>query len=225
MEIPFDHSMMLDSQVYELKVKVDYAGGGIYNFSLLIPRYHSNLTLHTGGEFGNVMLRCDDDDIFVEYFNIFVNNPDVRKLATSDELKGLKGMGKKLLCFALTHLKPAHSFIQPDRPPLKFTLDTTVTLVAGGIVSKCDVAFYNTLTLEQLLDRIKSRPSILALYRRQFEYESEIDLASFLALKICELEANDALVNYYKTVYGFEMIDEEYSTMRAPLRVVLSKCG
>ena len=242
--LPFGHSITLNGRAYDLYIRLDYLmGARVQSFSILIPDGYqtTDLTAQLNGEFGEIMLRYHTrgrhqigyqppvDDLHIELFSISVNDIHNRKLATPDELKAMKGIGKKLMCFALKHM----ATIFP------ITAETSISLAAGGVVNLCDNDFYASMSTDQLFDRLKSKPrTLLAMqeYRKArrtivpgsetFE-EEEAFFHDFLARRICGDESNEALVNYYRTAYGFETTEQEYGVgaeMKASYGTVMGHC-
>ena len=244
MKIP----ITIDSTSYDLTVNVQnlrefdqYDGTpyltGVIKFYLQFPAgYRSELTnkLTRDGmpNFGHITTNCvflrdaeyrdafdmfSLNEIYIEIFNIYVNDISLKKLATPGELKAMKGIGKKFLCVCLRYLKHTYPEVISD--------DINVHLQAGGLLTLCDEDFYTAMTAEQLLARLASRPKLQASF--QDTATRSLIHHRILAKRVCEIESNEALVNYYRT-YGFVTREEEYyvgADMDAKLGTVLGNCG
>ena len=217
--LSFGHSITLNGRAYDLYIRYLIRGKS-QSFSILIPDGYqtTDLTAQLNGEFGEIMLtyHTRGNDLHIDSLLISVNDIDNRKLATPDELKAMKGIGKKLTCFALKYM--ASMF--------PITAETSISLEAGGVVNLCDNDFYASMSTDQLLDRLKSKPRTL-LEMQEHRKASEDLYHDFLARRICGDESNEALVNYYRTAYGFETTDQEYGVgakMKASYGTVMGHC-
>ena len=217
--LPFGHTITINSKVYSLVVSLTHLlGGTVHRFTLMWPEeYRSELKNDSNNEIGEVMLQYlqTKDDIHVEIFHILVNSSDMRIVATEHELKALKGIGKKLMCFSLLYTKSIYPLI---------TNNTVISLNAGGIESFCDLQFYLSLSNNELLSRIKST-RIRKQLTQSFDNEKPYHIR--LASKACMLESNENLINYYRKTYGLRTVEEEYdigAEMTATYGVVMSNC-
>ena len=163
MKLLLGHSIVLDSVVYPLEVELTIYEAYLeddktYTFSLLWPEeYGSKLTQREGSIIGYSELHypyTKTNGIYIALFNLFINNVSARKIATKDELSGLKGMGKKLLCFSLLYLKGMF--------PSSINDQTIVSLEAGGVETFCDLPYYTSLSNEQLMARIKLKKIVMS---------------------------------------------------------------
>ena len=220
--VPFDHSIKLNEVEYNLNVRISSSG---QIFELLSPPDYASPMLNylaekfpttIQGLLGYVELQYEPilDSIHVDFFTIFSNRRDIRSLLTHDESVGLKGMGKKLLCFALRYFQTMYTAINDD---------TRIFLEAGGLAKFCEIRPYLEMTDEQLFEKLRNRPTIYADAKRNLSNNHQR-----LAEYVCDLESNERLVNYYRS-FGFETDGTDYGhimvKMSATFATVVGHCG
>lgn len=158
--------------------------------------------------------------------------------ATKEELNSLRGIGKHILCLALTEVA--------DMFKEDITMDTFVYLDASslrGCIKKQDDAFV-PYSESEIQEYFKDKIPSLTLKNIQ-EYidknlpnnpdeeddEEELDEKSLRLERLellCRIMNLSSLISYYKT-YGFELMKDKSDTvlmkrMGAPLGKILEKC-
>lgn len=248
--VPFNHSVVLSSQQYELDVCIKYSTKyEQYTFTLLKPKdYVSDMQ-----DFAEVVLRYQKDRINIDYFHVFANGSPLHPKVTPDELSALKGIGKRLLYFSLRHM--AHL------EPIQST--TVLSLCAGGVMSKwTGLEQYIAMNTTQLLERIKDDRGCLSevfwymarglcggtLTYPEKDYVTAVEdhliskgldvyytavygiLANnphsiqhdLLARIVCCFEESRSLVSYYCRTYGFVYTNTTGNTMKSTYGEVMN---
>ena len=76
--------------------------------------------------------------------------------------------------------------------------------------------------------RIKLKKIVMELQDLIKNYGYDVEYVhNKIAYRVCELEGNENLINYYRKTYGFKTVEEEYDLgveMTATYGTVMSNC-
>jgi hypothetical protein len=185
----------------ELIIRIDKLNKKVITLYIDIPEnYNSNLTkyLSENGEpfFGYLHISWNKNNkgAFLHSFYIKSKDTDgIEKIISEEEVNSLKGLGKFMLCSAISiGLKKKY-----------INMDTSIFLEADGGSCK-DSSLFEKYDYNDFLNKY---PNEISEIIKEYGVENLSDVPhSDLIFLICRIVANSKLVNYYNKSYGFEDI-------------------
>jgi hypothetical protein len=170
--------------------------------------------------FGDLHITIEDDgNLHLDSFYVYPQYVHYKEnVASLEEKIATKGIGKQMLCFALTLLN-AHNL-------LDHIDDKVITLNAsGGHCNAHNFGNYENMSKEEIIDRLKPHDKLLESIELGQYFRAPKNIKEWQEL-LCDIEENYKLVAYYK-LYGFEVTDARRGaeiSMEAPLINVLKAC-
>lgn len=76
------------------------------------------------------IVKSSDSNLYIDYFKILVNDPEYRKLASPEEIRPMKGLGKVVMCNVMKNYVKR---ILPD-----INSDSVVELIAAPLFDTCN---------------------------------------------------------------------------------------
>ena len=235
--LPFGE-FRLRGEVLNLMVAVTMPELSERHYRVTFPYgYRSEMAIKSSGLIGDINLSQSDGspavisrgdpslrDISINLYHFPINSPSIRNVATAEEREQLKGIGKKLLCFALTHFKKS----EPINP------DATLSINLYTLVDNLDENPLEHQTLDQLIMRIWNKPmeqremidSFLTSRSDGFP-NAESYITAFrrhVASRIFEHEHLEGYVTYFEKAFGFQRVEPK-GTLQTLYETAMNLCN
>ena len=153
--------------------------------------------------FASILFNFDKESLDLQNFKVIINDPEYRPLATEEEMKSMKGLGKILLVKTLNFLL-SQEYI---------TLDTVIELDANPFLS-CNFSMepglfekYNELSDDTCMKRLREYPKILKNFKDILAFVK--NKREILLKYVCVIDQLLNLVDYYKRL-GFTPTIEKH---------------
>lgn len=166
--------------------------------------------------------------ILIKLFQVIINDPNYRPLATKEEMDALKGMGKIILC------KLLHYLLEEQIINIHYSveLEAMPYLSCNFDDDKNVFDFYERYTNEEAIDYLLQFPKMYEKFVNKTKFFDKIKdkskIRRFLLYYMCFTTHLLSLIEYYRKL-GFQTFikEREYSDMVAmtsTVHTILQKC-
>lgn len=160
--------------------------------------YRSKLTdalkLHDE-KLAKIIFQIENNTLLINIFQVCINDPSFRPLATKEEMNAMKGLGKILLCKFLEHCLE-ENLIQKDWP---VELEAMPFLSCNFDEDKSLFDMYEEVyTNEQALEYVAKYPKINEIMLRQLNGLNQAEQRKTILYHMCFIFHLLSLVDYYK---------------------------